>query len=188
VLALPACKNAGNKNSTIDDKSSTIGTSGQGAKIAYVNIDTLEANYEYLKVRREELKNQQDKMESDLQHSYQKMQNEQYDIQKKAQSQSLSPSEYQAAEKTMLQMQQTIESSKQSMTDQLIKAHDDLSTEVKRRIDSFLTVYNKDKHYDYILSYSARAGSPVMYANKQYDVTKNVVEGMNKAAKGDLKK
>jgi len=67
---------------------STTGTisapsSGSG-KLAYVNIDSLEAKYELLKTKREEFKNRQEQMESELQASYQEMQNDANEVQKKA--------------------------------------------------------------------------------------------------------
>ncbi len=42
-------------------------------KIAYVNIDTLEANYEFLKAKREQFKTRQEQMEGELERSYQQM-------------------------------------------------------------------------------------------------------------------
>ena len=156
-------------------------------KIAYVNVDSLEANYELLKTKREEFKARQEQMETELQGSYQQMQSDAAEVQKKAQANALSQDEMDAAQKRLMQMQKTLETRKQSLTDQLVKEQDDFNRDLKSRLDAFLAEYNKTHHYDYILSYSA-GGSSILYANKQFDITKDVVDGMNASSKTDANK
>ena len=55
-----------------------------GARIAYVNTDTLEVKYDMLVSMREVFKTRQAKMEEELQRSYQQMQDDASDVQKKA--------------------------------------------------------------------------------------------------------
>ena len=54
-------------------------------------------------------------------------------------------------------------------------------------IQAFLKTYNKGKKYDYILS---RSGDNILLANPKYDITKEVVAGLNKRykAKPEVKK
>jgi len=154
-------------------------------KMAWVNIDTLEMHYELLKAKREDFKRRQEQAETELGNSYQQMQNDAAEIQKKAQAQSLTQSEYETAEKRLMQMQQSLETRKQSLTEKLMKEQEDLNKELKGKLDAFLEQYNKDKHYDYIFSYTTAGGSPLMYANKQLEITKDVIEGMNAASKNE---
>lgn len=158
-----------------------------GAKIAFVNIDSLEEHYELLKTHREEFKKRKEQMEGELQQSAQQMQNKAQDIQKKAQAQTLSQSEYEAAQKQYMLMQQSLESRNQALTEQLVKEQEEMNKDLKKRLDAYLESYNKDKHYDFILSYSAGGGSPIMYANKAYEITKDVIAGMNATSKDEPK-
>jgi len=161
---------------------------GAGSKIAYVNLDTLEAKYELLKAKREDFKHRQEQMESELQRSYQQMQSDAEEVQKKAEANTLTQTEYETAQKRLYQMQKSLESRKQSLTEQLMKDQDDFNKDLKTRLDAFLEEFNKTKNYDYILSYSY-SGSSLLYVNKQLDITKDVVDGMNAmAAKDDSKK
>jgi Skp family chaperone for outer membrane proteins len=80
-----------------------------GATIAYVNIDSLESKYELLKSKREEFRRKQAQMESELQRSYGQMQNDANEVQKKMQANTLTQSEYEAAQKRLMQMQQTLD-------------------------------------------------------------------------------
>lgn len=47
-------------------------------------------------------------------------------------------------------------------------------------IQHFLAAYNKDKKYSLILS---KAGDNLLYADKAYDITNEVIAGLNKAYK-----
>ena len=157
------------------------GASG-GMKIAYVNIDSLEAHYELLKTKKEEFKRRQSQMESELQRSAQQMQTDMEEVQKKAQSNSLTQTEYETAQKRIGQMQQSLENRRQAMTDQLMKEQDEFNKELKSHLDQVLEEYNKSHIYDYILSYSG-TGSAILYGNKVYDITKDVIDGMNAGSK-----
>ena len=47
-------------------------------------------------------------------------------------------------------------------------------------IQSFLKEYNKTKKFDYIIS---KVGDNILTANAKYDITKEVVNGLNKRYK-----
>ncbi len=156
--------------------------SGAGLKLAYVNIDSLDEHYELMKTRRTYPKKRQDSMEAELEQSYQQMQSKGAAIQKKVQDQSLTRSEYEAAQKDMMLMQESFESRKQSLTEKLVKEQEAFKLELKKGLDDYLEQYNKDKHFDFILSYSAAGGSGILYANKALDITKEVIDGINAAS------
>ncbi len=164
----------------------TESSSGASGKIAYVNIDTLEARYEFLKTKREQFKSKQEQMEGELEHSYQQMQSDAAELQKKAEAGQLTQAEGEAAQKRLMQMRQSLETRKQALTEQLLKDQESFNKDLKTRLDAFLEEYNKTHHYDYILSYSA-SGS-ILYANKQMDITKEIVDGMNAGSKSEESK
>ena len=91
---LLGCTNA---PKTTEGTKTTETAANTGLKIAYVNVDSLEAHYELLKKRREDFKKKQEVMESELQQSYQQMQMKGEDMQRKAQT--MTQSEIQSAEK-----------------------------------------------------------------------------------------
>jgi outer membrane protein len=123
-----------------DNAATATAAGSTGLKIAYVNIDSLEAHYELLKTRREEFKKRQEVMEGELQQSYQQMQAKGEEMQRRAQT--MSQSDLQQAEKQLMLMQQSLESRKQSLTDQLVKDQEEFNRDLKKRLDSFLENYN----------------------------------------------
>ena len=182
VLVLFGLHFSHHKDTHLNTETIAPSAAGSANKLAYVNVDSLEAKYELLKTKRGEFKARQQQMESELQRSYQQMQNDANEVQKKAQANNLTQTEYEAAQKRLMQMQQSLETRKQSLTEQLVKEQDEFNKDLKTRLDAFLADYNKTKHYDFILSYTG-AGSSVLYANTQLDITNDVVNGMNASEK-----
>ena len=182
VLVLFGLRFSGNKGSITTSGKSSAGSSSGPFKIAYVDIDTFESNYEYLKNKREEFNKRQMAMQSELERSAQQYQNNVEAFQRKAQSGNISQSEGEATQKQLLQMQQSLRLREQALTEQLLKEKDDFNQKLHDQLDSFLAEYNKDKTYDYILSYS-KVGSQILFANKALDITEDVIEGMNARSK-----
>jgi outer membrane protein len=151
-------------------------------RLAYVNIDSFESGYTVMKTKQDEFKRKQEQMESELQRSYQQMQSDAADVQKKAQANTLTQAEYNMAEKRLMQMQQSLENRKQTLSEQLLKERDDFNKELKADLDTFFEDYNKGSRYDFIFYYSPSASS-LLYVNKALDITKEVINGMNEKAK-----
>jgi outer membrane protein len=171
--------------------SKTVATSGSRAvssnaaagpyRIAYVDVDTFEAHYTSLKEKRDQFQKRQSQMEAELQRSAAQYQNNLQEAQKKAQSGSMTQSEGEATQKKLLQMQQSLQLREQALNDQLVKEKETFNKELQNQMDAFLNEYNKEKNYDYILSYS-KSLSLILFANKDLDITQDVIKGMNDRA------
>ena len=165
-------------NAAEEETTSATTVSGGAGRIAYVDIDTLESHYTYLKTKKDELQKRQDAMEGELQRSFQQMQSDIDQIKRKGEANTLTQAEYEAAQKRIGQMQQSLETRKQALTEELMKEQDDFNKDLKTRLDNFLADYNKDKKFDYILSYGANGS--ILFANKALNITQDVINGMNK--------
>lgn len=183
VIVLFGMQMSGNKNkggSSVPSSGHSTPAGGTG-RIAYVDIDTLEANYEYLKSKKEEFVKRQEGMKAELERSAQQMQADVANIQRKAQAGTMTQTEYQAAEKRVMQMQQSLQAREAALTKQLMNDQEQFNKDLESRLDAYLEEFNKDRHYDYILSYS-RSGS-ILYANKELNITDEVIKGMNEMSK-----
>ena len=182
TIGLASCQP---KNTTTNHDAGTAsdtpaaGNVNRGARIAYVNIDTLEAKYTYFKEAKDAFDKKQASVEAQLRASAEKLQNEYVGFQKKAQAGTLTQSEGDAAQKHLAQMQQDLEAKRQNLTADLLKEQQAFTEKLQSQLDSFITEYNKDKHYDYILSYAQ--GGSILLANPKLDVTEDVLRSMNDA-------
>ena len=84
------------------------------------------------------------------------------------------------AQNQLAKEQQDLAELDQRLTNELAIENAKLNEELRDSIQAFLKVYNKTKKYDYIFS---RQGDNILLANKQFDITDEVVAGLNKRYK-----
>ncbi|GAA4303849.1 OmpH family outer membrane protein [Compostibacter hankyongensis] len=149
-------------------------------KIAYVNIDSLEANYEYFKIKKGELEKQQASIERELNANAQALQKEVSDLQQKAST--MTQSEGEAAQRSIVQKNRALQQKEQTLRQQFVEQQTRFNDELQKKLNDFLEQYNADKRYTYILSYSPGL-SNILYKDEAYDITKEVIDGLNAASK-----
>lgn len=145
--------------------------------IAYVDLDTLEANYILFKEKKIELEKRQKSIEATLTQKMTAFQKELNDLQERAYT--MTQSEGEEAQKRMYQKQMEIEDMRDRMTKQFIDEQDAFNKDLQSRLDSFLAAYNADKRYSFVFSHIS--GGPLLYRDEAYNITNDVVNGMNEA-------
>ncbi|MBP6625510.1 MAG: OmpH family outer membrane protein [Chitinophagaceae bacterium] len=148
-----------------------------GSKIAYVDIDTLEANYDYFKRKKSEFETRQKNIDAELEKSANQLQNDYEVLRKKAESGQLSQTDGEAAQQRLMQRQQELELKRQNLGTKYMKDQEAFNKEIHDNLHRYIEIYNEEKGYDFILSYS-KDGS-ILFANKDLDVTQDIIEGMN---------
>lgn len=176
---LPACNNKTNTPAATTAPA-TQGGAATG-KIAYVNLDSLEANYTFFRQKKADFDKRQADIEAELSRLGQQFQNEYMAFQKKVQAGTMSQTEGEATQKRLAQLQQNVESRRQNLGNQLMEEQQKFNDELQKRLDIFLEKYNKDKQYDYILSYVK--GGSILLANPALDITRDIIKGMNEQDK-----
>ncbi len=83
---------------------------------------------------------------------------------------------------TVQQMQTNLTRHQQQYEEAMTKATQAYQKELRKRINDYLTEYNKDGRYSMILT-NSEATINVLYAAPGSDITKEVIEGLNKAYK-----
>lgn len=177
VTLLVSCDNKKSTVAKTETKTTDTKASAPTGKIAYVDMDTLEAQYNYLKNKRAELEKESAASEAEISRITQSFQNEYIAFQKKAQAGTLTQAEGDASQKRLGEMQQNIEARKQTLGAQLMKKQEAFNKDLQSRLDAYLMKYNADKGYDYILSYTK--GGAILFVNKSLNITEDVVKGMN---------
>jgi outer membrane protein len=150
-------------------------------RIAYVDIDTLEANYEYLKNKRAELQKRQENLQAQLERAAEQFQRQKAAFVQKVQAGQVSQTEGEATQKRLIQEEQSLQTRQQAQMEQLIKERDAFNQDLQNRLDNFLEEYNKEKKFAYVLTYAK--GGMILYADKAYDITKDVINGMNEMSR-----
>jgi outer membrane protein len=152
-------------------------------RIAYFDIDSLQEKYEYFRDVTGEIKTKEANITAQLnslQDSYQKRLKE---LQEKGPS--MTQAEGEAAQREYTQMQQKYQQRQIAMEQDLKKHQVDLMTDVRNKIENYLKEYNKEKGYAFILSYEP--GFMLYYRDSVYDITNDVISGLNSEYKKEKK-
>ncbi len=183
VVALASCNNA---NPKMDEKPAAGEANEGGVKIAYVEVDSLMTQYEFCKEFTLILQKKSNNARNTLNAKGQSLQNAMQNFQQKLNNNGFTSREQAEAQQAAIQRQQ------QSLQELQARLENELASETGKYNDGlrdslqhFLAAYNKDKKYDLILT---KQGDNILYAAKRFDITNDVINGLNKRYKSTLKK
>lgn len=148
----------------------------KGLNIAYVDLDSLEAHYEYFKVKKAELEKRQISIDNELKADARALQNRLNSLQQRANT--LTQAEGEAIQRDLMQQQQALEEKRNKLSQQYMQVEATFNDELRRKLDDFLGKFNADKRYGYIFSYRD-GGSNILYKDPAFDITAEVIEGLN---------
>ena len=149
-------------------------------RIAYVELDSLNENLVYFKMKRKELELQQKQIEDKITNDYKALEAKQNAFVKS--NPNASPEQIQTIRAQLAQGQQDIEVEKQKKTQELNTKSFELMESIQKNLKIFLAEYNKEKQFQYILT----TGSGIdylIYKDSTLDITKDVIKGMNERMK-----
>lgn len=166
-------------------KSDTVKPAGAGStsaaksdcRIAYFEMDSINNSFAMVKDVRAELSREEEKMNNELA-GMQKRYNDkftQFQSQVKA---GMSAEESDKINREVVQMQQNFASAKQEMGQRMQNMTMTRMQEVKTKVEDYLKDYNKAKGYSYILAYESGT-SFVFYRDSAYDITADLIKGLN---------
>ena len=152
--------------------------------MVYVNNDSLLSEYDFFKSKKAELEDKQEKIKESLKAESTKLQNEAAEYQKKAAT--MTDQQRQQVEEQLGMKQQQLMQRKDELLGKLDDDQAKTNEELYTRLTSFIREYNKKKNYSFILG--RQKGGGILFANDSLDITKEVVEGLNKAYREEQKK
>ena len=89
----------------------------------------------------------------------------------------MSQAESEQAQQEYAQMQQNYQMRKQTLQESLLKHNEDLKSDIRKKIEDYLKEYNKEKGYNYIISYDAN--SFIYLKDTANNITNDLVGGLN---------
>ncbi|PWJ59902.1 outer membrane protein [Dyadobacter jejuensis] len=147
-----------------------------GRKTVYVQVDSLLLNYDFFKDTKKELENKNFQLENELNQKGRSLQNEVAFFQKKAQT--MTPDQARSTEAQLMKKQQDLIAYRDQAAQGLAQEEALKNEELYKNIRTYIEKYNKDNGYEYVLGYSLGGG--ILFANPDLDVSKKIIEGLNK--------
>ena len=143
-------------------------------KVAYLDLDSLQSNYDYYKKIKGEFELKQQASNDEITNLQKHYQARAVQLQQKGPA--MTQPEQEAAMKEINQMQQTLQAKKQTLDNQLYTYNAKMKDDILTRIQDYLKEYNKDGRYDYIFSYEPGF---MFYKDTTLNITKDVIKGLN---------
>ncbi len=145
-----------------------------GAKVAYIDLDSLQSNYTYYKKIKTEFERKQEAANNEISGMQKKYQNRAMQLQQKGAT--MNQQEQESAMQEINKMQQDLQSRKQVIDNDLYNYNSKMKEDILTRIQNFLKDYNKDGKYSYIFSYEPGF---MFYKDSTLNITPYVIAGLN---------
>lgn len=147
-------------------------------KIAYFNVDSIQNSYELYREQFKTFQAREEAVANELQTLERNFQKKVAEWQQKGNA--MSQAEAEAANRESQQLQQSYGQRKQMLTMKLESDMMEAKQKIKKNIEDFLTDYNKDKRYAFIVSNEPEF---MFYKDTVYDITADVIKGLNEMHK-----
>lgn len=174
-LTMTAC----NKSNPQQDEKQPTAAPGS-LKIAYVEVDSIMSQYKFCKDYSMILQKKGQNIQNTLMAKQQQLQAATANFQQKLQQNAYTREQAEGIQAGLQKQGADLDALNRRLTNEFQVETDKYNKALRDSIQHFLVAYNKDKKYSLILS---KAGDNLLYADKAYDITSEVIAGLNKAYK-----
>lgn len=151
----------------------------RSAVMAYINGDTLNEHYSFIVEKSNHLEAKLKTAEAKVQKEYIKRQSELERLMKYAESNPNMPaSEQNAIRADITRMEEEMNQIQERELGALHKQENELQKELQKRVSDYLSTYAKQKGIDYVIN-NQSALQLVLYGSPAFDITAEVLEGLN---------
>lgn len=176
-----------NKKTATGEKKETgaAATVNKDFRIAYFEMDSIEANFSMVKDVKAELSKKEETMNAEMERLGKNLQEKYNYFQGQAQAGTLTETQSQAASQELKNLDDQMKNRKQLLDQEYSDFVMRRMKDVKTKIEDFLKEYNKEKNYSYIVSYEQGL---FYYKDSVYNITADVIKGLNGIYKPGSKK
>ncbi len=177
ALSMTACNKSAQKTAENEEG----GEDAACARIAYVELDTLMSQYQLYKDYSELLSRKGNNIQNTLAKKQRTLESHAAAMQKKYENNGFTTrDELERAQNNIQKEQNELAELADRLNNDFNMEQARINDEARDSIQAFLKLYNKTKKYDYVM---VKAGDNLLIANPRYDITNDVVKGLNKRYK-----
>lgn len=168
-------------NKSTEENAENFSDSCGGIRIAYVELDTLMNQYQLYKDYSEILNKKGNNIQKTLVEKQKAFETHAASMQKKYESNGFTTrDELERAQNKLQEEQNSIQELAERLNNEFNMEQARINEEARDSIQMFLKSYNKTKKYDYVM---IKAGDNLLIANPKYNITNDVIKGLNKRYK-----
>ena len=155
-----------------------VAESSEVMPVAYLNVDSLLANYTFAQEASDKLMSKQEDARVKMNTKLRTFQNEVADFQRKLENNAfLSRERAEKEQQRLAKKEQELQELEAKLTQDIMLENQKLNLQLADSLTNFLQLFNADGRYHIILSNTAKDN--VLMAGEQYDITDEVIEGLN---------
>lgn len=181
LVAFTACQN----KQASDNASEAVSGNGavaeveknEGLKVAYIQIDSLMADYMLADELRKTFQAKADKADRELNAKYQKLEKDMIDAQDKIQKGLVTRATAEKMQQDLMAQQQELVNTRDRMMNELAEEEMVMNNRIYYAIMDYLKEYNSDYKYSMIIS--TTASGPILHADPEMDITSEVLAELN---------
>ena len=169
-------------NPQMDQKANASAKVAAGdMKIAYVEVDSIMSQYKFCKEYSLILQKKGQNIQNTLAQKQQALQAAAANFQQKVQQNAYTREQAEGVNASLQKQSNDLQMLNQRLSAEFQNETDQFNKALRDSIQHYLATYNKDKKYSIIFS---KQGDNLLYADKAYDITNDIIAGLNKAYKG----
>lgn len=149
-------------------------------KIAFVEVDSIMTQYTFCKDYTQILQKKGQNIQNTLAAKQRSLEQAAANFQQKLQQNAYTREQAEGIQASLQKQAADLDVLNQRLSNEFQTETDKYNNALRDSIQNFLARYNKDKKYSLILS---KAGDNLLYADKAFDITAEVIAGLNKAYK-----
>lgn len=169
----------------VEEKSASSNTANAGMKIAYIEVDSIMSQYKFCKEYSLILEKKSQNIQNTVNAKGRSLQAAAAKFQQDIQNNKYTQQQAEAVQAGLQKQNADLQALQQRLGAEFQAETEKFNKALRDSIQHYLAVYNKDKKFSLILS---KAGDNILYADKTYDITNEVIAGLNKAYKPVAKK
>lgn len=176
VLMFTQCADNKSNGSTNNAPAAVSGPANM--KIAYVEIDSLLTKYRFWNDLNEMMIKKEENIRTTLNEKAKDLDSEMREFQRKLENNGFASRERAEQENLRIsQKQRDLQQLQEKLSNELQAENQKNSLQLRDSINSFLKIYNKDKGYSLIISNTGFDN--LLYADPVFNITNEIVEGLN---------
>lgn len=151
---------------------------GKSISVVYVNLDSLNLKYEYVKTLRSELEGTGRKLQTEVLGEQAALEKEANEFQRQMAANIIPEDKAKLQYEQLMKRQQALIEKKDRYTQMVAEKELNMNIKLMDSVTAFLKRFNRQYKFDYIMGF--KAGGEILLSNDTLDITSPVLDALNK--------
>ncbi|HMO32002.1 MAG TPA: OmpH family outer membrane protein [Lacibacter sp.] len=159
--------------------------SPEQVRIAYIDLDTIKEYYTYFKLKNDEIDREKQRIENEIQGGVSKLEKDRMEFLKKGEA--ITQIEAENFQRDYQNRYQQLGVRRETLLNQHLNNQAKALDDIQKRINEYLKDYNQQAGYHFIFS-TGEGNLTLYYKDSAYNITREVIAGLNEAYERTKKK